>query len=224
MTLSSSSQYIYDPDSASITGEWEPRRFNVLEIGIIGFCILSLLGIIVWGFLQQDTKNRDRQREADITGTIIPALEDFYKNSAAVEGSRFYPISRCSGDMNEVDFEFTLRQHLTGQVKEIDPFAYISSDNYPRDNWGTYSESQNQPIPFRCPQNLNLSTISQNNRIYGNFPRCNFSISNNLYKCYLYTTSQNGDRFKVGYYSEELKCFIKYEKFRGQGVTIGQEC
>ena len=94
---------------------WSWNIFNGLEWTVIALMIVSLLTVTFWGFFVQEAKNRDIQRFNHFTQTIVPALDGFYANSAATESARRYPIAKCSPDLNEVDFELTLRQSLTGQ-------------------------------------------------------------------------------------------------------------
>lgn len=193
----------------------EYRRTNGLEIIVIVLSIAALVGVFCWGLFGKNTENRDKQREKDIN-QIILALDDFYKNSSTIPSQRAYPISNCSESANEVDFEFTLKRYLTGLVQEKDSHVYIQPDDYPKDRWGEYSDTFAQrKVNYRCPEKLNLPNGTSNNtRIYANYPSCNFSQAKKYFKCYLYTSSNNGDTFRVGYYKESDQSFVIFKKFR----------
>jgi len=190
------------------------RRINGLEIIVIVLSIISLIGVFSWGLLGKNTENRDKQREKDINQIII-ALDDFYKNSSTIPSQRAYPISNCSESANEVDFEFTLKRYLTGQVLEKDSHVYIQPVNYPSDRSGQYSDTFGErKVGYRCPEKLNTTGVNNNSRIYSDFSSCNFSQAKKFFQCYLYTSSNNGDTFRLGYYKESDQAFVIFKKFR----------
>src|SRR6476659_7919668 len=130
------------------------RRINGLELIVIVIGILSLIGVFTWGLFSTNTENRDKQRLHDIDQVLI-ALDNFYSNSSTIPSQRFYPVSICSADLNEVDFESTLKNYLTGKKPEVDTHQYIAPENFPADNWGVYSKTfAERKIPFRCPNIL----------------------------------------------------------------------
>lgn len=198
---------------------------NGFEWIMVVISLLLLVGVGLWGFFGQQARNRDAQREFDIAGIMVPALQDFYKNSAATESARFYPVSRCSSDLNEVDFEFVLRQHLTGELPEIDQHVYIQPKNYPKDRAGVYSDTFSQrQVEYRCPEKLNFTISGADRKIYQDYPSCNFQYASSLSKCYLYTSSATGDTFQIGYYSETTGCFDIYKQFRSQSLEKLVQC
>ncbi len=195
------------------------KRVNGFEILIIAVSFILIIAVFVIGFLGQGTRNRDAQRVADINN-VIRALDNFYANSSVDPSSRAYPKTNCSFDLNEVDFELTLRDHLIGRRIELDSHEYISPENFPRDNWGVYSKTLNQrKIPYRCEQNINTT----NGFIYNDeYPSCNFTSGgeNKFKKCYIYTSSNNGDTYQIGYFSEIQNNFVVYKKFRENPLEL----
>ncbi|MEM1312088.1 MAG: hypothetical protein AAGF07_01340 [Patescibacteria group bacterium] len=198
------------------------KRINLLEIIVIVVCLISLLGISWWAFSSQNAVNRDRQRLQDIS-QVVNGLNEFYINSNTIPSQRAYPKAICSGSLNEVDFEFTLKRHLTGQVIELDTHKYIREEDFPRDNRGVYSTTFGErEIPYRCVEKLNSSKdINPQTQIYNdNTLSCNFSQASNLRKCYLYTSSTNGDLFRLGYWQESANRFVTYRKFRDEPLQV----
>lgn len=217
------------------------RRINLLEIGLVVFSLILLCSVFYWGFYSQTLVNKDRQKNYDITQVILPALFDFYKNSASTENQRFYPKAQCSGDLNEVDYELSLRQYLTGQKPEVEIHEYIPNNLFPRDRNGFYSQTlDTRKVPYRCPNLLTGFNNNQNKldiQTYTNFPSCNFRSSNFLIdqsgrrktvprylNCYLYTSSNTGDSFRLGYFSQARKCFVIYQRYRSLDLQSSLEC
>ncbi len=193
------------------------KRLNGLEIITILTSVILLIIVFVFGFVNGQQSNEDAQRLAHIR-QVTSALTEFYNNSSAVPSQRSYPIALCSADANEVDFELTLRLSLTGQIKEKDIHAYIQPDNFPTDPSGVYSKSLGKrTVPYRCPSILPASaTSNQSSNIYSDgWDSCNFNKTRNP-KCYLYASSNNGDTFTVGYYSQLNNKFVLFTKFRDQ--------
>jgi len=210
-------------DKRRISDDLLGRGVNGFEAILIGIGILAIIGAGIWGILTQERVNRDLQRSSDIV-QVVGILTDFYKNSSAVENTRSFPKARCSAELNEVDFEMLLRMSLTGGTPEVDDFSYILPRSFPRDRSGVYSETFSQrQIPFRCPERL--APVSNNSdRIYTDFPSCNFNQGKGLLQCYLYTSSPTGDEFKVAYRSEVSNCFVVYTKFRGNSPVVSNRC
>lgn len=192
------------------------QRLNGLEIIVIIVCILSLIGAGLWGLFTSNTSLRDQQRKAHIE-QVLTAMNQFYQNSSFVPSLRRYPIAVCSNNLNEVDYESTLRLHLIGKQRELDSHIYINEDNFPRDRWGEYATSFDQKkTKFRCPNILQEGA----NNYDDSYPSCDFSSTRNLNKCYLYSSSTNGDSFQLAYWSEVNNRFVVYSKFRDNQVTI----
>lgn len=203
----------YDPTG---WGSGRVRRFNGLELLVVVFSLLVMVMVFVWGLVSANTANRDSQRQQDIA-QVITALRGYYQNSNTVPSNRAYPVAVCSGDLNEVDFELTLRQHLTGLIPEKDPHAYIAPENFPRDRWGRYhSRFADRPIPFRCPGIL--PSGPQTAAYADDYPSCIFSSQRRMNTCYLYASSSNGDTYQIGYYSEQAGNFVVYSQFREEPI------
>jgi hypothetical protein len=193
------------------------KRINGLEILTILFCVIVLIASFAMGFLNAQQSNEDAQRFAHID-QVNNALIEFYNNSSAVPSQRSYPIAICSADANEVDFELTLRLSLTGKIKEKDIHAYIEPSNFPKDIAGQYSKSlANRKVPYRCPALASPETTTNSSAdIYADgWESCNFNKRTNP-KCYLYASSNNGDTFTLGYFSQQQNRFILFTKFRDQ--------
>lgn len=199
------------------------KSITGVEFLVVFISLITIMGVLLFGYFNQSARNKDLQKDVHMTETLIPALIAFYDNSGAEESSKFYPIGKCSGDLNEVDYEFSMRLALTGQVRELDNHAYISRENFPRDANGKYSKSlKDREINYRCTEKLNFNTVQNRGQIYEDgYESCNFS-SSKLKNCYLY--SSQGDEFKVGYYSFVEDCFIVYSKFRNQELKKDITC
>jgi predicted PolB exonuclease-like 3'-5' exonuclease len=139
-----------------------------------------------------------------------------------VPSQRFYPKAPCSESLNEVDFEYTMRNYLTGRVPEVESHTYIDPQKFPTDKWGEYSQTFSQrKVPYRCTQNLNSETLSADMAIYNDKSQsCNFSKKLGFQKCYLYTATNNGDTYQLAYFKEETAKFVIYSKFRDDPVKV----
>lgn len=196
------------------------KRLNGLEIITIVISIILLVSVFVFGFINGQQSSEDAQRSSHMQ-QVSSALTEYYNNSSAVPSQRTYPIALCSADANEVDFELTLRLALTGKILEKDTHAYIQPNNYPKDINGVYSKSlSRRTVAYRCPNILPTTvTADPNTNIYSDgWDSCNFSRTRNP-KCYLYASSNNGDTFTIGYFSQINNRFILFTKFRDQDVV-----
>ena len=189
--------------------------FSLVEWILVFIMVVILLSIGIWGFVRQGAVNRDEQRRFDIDQVVL-ALDNYYLNSSQVPSNRFFPIATCSQDTNEVDYELTARLALTGQIPEVSSHPYISNDTFPTDERGQYDQTlSDRALPYRCPTKLS-DRARQGGDIYLDFPSCNFSSQGqkrNVY-CYTYTSTNNGDTFRLGYFSESRNGFIILEKVR----------
>jgi len=206
--------YDYTDDSLS---QYERRtdNLNLLEISLIILMILLLIGVFVIGIFTQATSNRDKQRQNDIS-QILAAIDSYYLNSSTNPGARTYPIAICSSQLNEVDYEYSLAQYLTGKRQEQEPHIYILPEDFPTDRSGIYSQNfEDRQLKIRdCPKVFPVS--NQRGRIYADGQKsCNFSRRDNQFKfCYLYTSSTSGDEFQLGYFSESRNAFTVFSRFR----------
>lgn len=194
------------------------KRFNGLEVGIIILTIIALIGVFTWGLLANNTMLRDQQRATHIQ-QVLQALDQFYVNSALQPSERAYPVSVCSSNLNEVDYEWTLKNHLTGKQVELDSHSYIDDSNFPNDPWGSYNSNFRQKAaPFRCT-NIFPNGSATTQYIDGR-ESCDFSSANNIRYCYLFTSSVNGDSFQLGYWSEQNNAYIVYSRFREDALQV----
>ena len=198
------------------------RRINILEIATVLISIIALIGVFWWGLSTQNAINRDKQRAQDIS-QIIAALLEFYKSSNTIPSQRAYPKATCSESLNEVDFEYGLRRALTGKSVQLDTHVYINPDDYPSDKSGVYATTfKERKIPYRCTEKLNLTAgATTDTQIYADGTKsCNFNQAQKYTLCYLYTSSNNGDTFRVGYYKESSGSFVVYRKFRDEPIQV----
>jgi type II secretory pathway pseudopilin PulG len=203
---------------------YERKKLNLLEKATITIALLILIGITAFGFISQSARNRDTQRAEDIR-VVLQAIDSFYVNSNLVPSQRAYPIAECSEKLNEVDFEFTLRQYLGGVRVSSDPHAYILPSEFPNDPWGTYDTILNdRDLELRaCPKVFNETTLAGSTIYADGAKSCNFNQRQNRYKqCYLYTSSNNGDSFELAYYSEAQGNFVIYSRFREEPIRVSQ--
>ena len=214
-------QYDYEDIGSLDKYDLSEGKFNLLEVGVILFCIVAIIGVFVFGVFTQSTKNRDTQRINDLQ-QILLALDNFYKNSSIDPSQKYYPIASCSAQLNEVDFEYSLKQYLTGQKIEKEPHQYIKPGDFPKDPWGVYSQKfGDRKIKIRdCPKIF--VTQNKTNDIYPDgSSSCNFNRKIADYnKCYLYTSSSNGDKFELGYYSEQTSSFVVYSRFQNEALRV----
>jgi hypothetical protein len=198
------------------------QNINLLEGGLIVFCIFLLIVSGLWGFFSQGAKIRDKQRIYEIS-QVLDALDNFYYNSNTFPTQRAYPIAQCSGRLNEVDFEFTLKQILGGQKPQLDNHPYIKNENFPKDNWGIYSQSpkERKTKLLDCPKLFSKIDNDSKSIYLDKTASCNFSQTQRKFrKCYLYTTSTNGDKYEVAYYSESQNAFVIYSRLRDGQVKL----
>lgn len=209
-----------DAENFANQGEKE-EWFNLLEIGLVLFLILTLIVTGFFGFFYQSARIRDAQRLHHMQQILI-ALNQYYLGSDVNPSGRKYPIAQCSSALNELDFEYSLRENLTGMRPDLEPHQFISPQDYPIDRWGYYSTTfQDRVVKVRdCP--AIFPKIQTQGLIYSDsWPSCNFDVRQTKFKkCYLYTSSANGDKFELSYYSESTRNFIIFSSFRGQGIKV----
>ncbi len=192
---------------------------NLFEKFLIIITLIPLVLGFVKGFGEQNTLNKDDRKRQDIT-EVMKALDLFYLNSAPIENTRKYPVSKCSGQLNEVDFEYTLAQNLTGQNPKDDTNVYINPKDFPTDPFGTYSVKKlERKLPYRnCPS---VQKVENDNILVYKFGQksCNFQIGSSFLNCYIYSTDQNGISYKIGYYSEPRGGFVIWDKFKNNSAV-----
>jgi hypothetical protein len=193
--------------------------------------ILLLLGIIIVvspffaGYSSQIAVNQTVQKERHFK-ELFKSLDSYFVDSNSIPSARVYPKSLCTGQPNEVDFEYTLRNHLTGKVKEIINHAYIKDQDFPLDPYGEYSYTATErKTPLRnCEQVFGIqSTKSQ---IYdNNYKSCNYkrdSKDTKFRNCYLYATDEKSFKYQLAFYDEDKDKYIIYSKYLDE-PTIRKE-
>jgi hypothetical protein len=208
----SESQYDYSQYNTSVN----QSNLNLFEKIILVLILIPLIVFFVRGFSEQNVFNKDDRKRQDIT-EVMKGLDLFYLNSASIENNRNYPVSKCSGQLNEVDFEYSLNRSLTGRNLKEDTNIYIDPKDFPSDPFGVYSiKKADRKVPFRtCPsiqknENDNVLVYKSGEK------SCNFNITEDqkLHNCYLYSTDQNAISYKIGYFSEQKKGFVIWDKFK----------
>jgi len=198
--------YIQPKSGYSFVTKYVPIIEKLMILGPIAVALV-LSGITFWDHY------RDQQKAYQIN-QVVQALRLYYLNSSNLEVKRSYPIA-ISGELNEVDYEYTLRLHLTGKTP-LEKHAYILDKDFPRDPWGTYSKDfVNRPVPYRLLPRFPLATgqISY----FEGYESCNFRFGDKQFsRCYLYTSTSNGETFTLAYYSEVRKKFVVYTETRNR--------
>ena len=198
--------------------------FNGFELMILILSVISLITSFSYGIITAGPSNRDSQRIFDINQVII-ALDSFYLNSSTIPSERYYPISSCDVAINTVDYEQTLRDYLTGKKIEKEKRVYINPDDWRSDSWGVYSNTIGErKTPLKCQDSLQINLNDKNQQIYPEgYSSCNYSsiqLNKDYYKCYLYGSSVNGDKYSIGYYNEEKNQMVITTKRRADKSTI----
>jgi type II secretory pathway pseudopilin PulG len=203
-------------------------RFNGLEIIVVLVLLISMISVTTWGFFTGTRESQDRQKQHDIQ-EIMVALDYFYKQN------KFYPIRQCSEDLNPIDFEFYLRQNLTGKVTSVGSENYIST-SFPRDRVGEYVLRADQYL-YRvpCPSVIAESVRSTGNIYSDGQNACNYNrltttrqgifgsyedSSQIRLRCYLYTSTVRGETYRLGYYSESQARFVVISKTREEPQQV----
>ena len=189
-----------------------PSGFNGLESFVIILMLSVLSFSFVYGYAEEAKTQRDNQRAAHIFG-VITLLDAYYENSSTLLSKRRYPVSTCRNTLNTADYEFTLKQHLQGNIPTKNTHNFLGTSEFPTDPWGTYSATlESRQTPYPCTF------------VVGNDPgepiypdgteSCNFSSSEKakFKKCYLYATNSVGDEYQISYYSEAVEDFLIFKK------------
>jgi hypothetical protein len=182
--------------------------------------IVTPFGIGIYG---QNNSNQIIQKEHDL-GQVILALDQFYSNSSKTPSQRLYPIGACGDKPNEIDYEYTLQQHLTGKITSLDNHAYITEGNFPMDRFGVYSQKLDQrKAPLRdCSKVFSKNKNSENLVYKDGYQSCNFAkdaSDSSFRSCYLYATDKTGQEYQLSYYDGNLDQFVIYKKYRDDRIT-----
>lgn len=218
--------YNYHYESDSNLYSFFSSFLNGLHLLDFVLLFISLVVIVTpfgFGIYAQNISNGIVQKEQDI-GQIIIALDQFFANSSTVPSKRLYPIGACGNKPNEVDYEYTLKQHLLGKVTNLDTHIYISEPDFPNDKQGNFSTkiSQKQISTRDCPKvfsrNKNNTDLVYNDGSLS----CNFGkdgADTKYRNCYLYSTDQLGFEYQLSYYDSSNERFVIYKKNREQPIT-----
>jgi hypothetical protein len=201
-----------------------PNRFlEILKFLSILVAVVVLAVSLFVGFDTGNKSMKDLRKRADIS-QVVTALNLYYENSNKVDGEKKYPLASCSGVINEVDYEFTLKQFLAGQRPSYDNHPYILMADFPLDPWGNYSKNFNDKktnLKACTEEYLNTET----GLIYPDSSlSCDFDFKQKQYRnCYLYTSSLSGDSFQIAYYSNIKEGFVVFTKYRKNPVQESLE-
>jgi hypothetical protein len=200
--------------------------------------LLLLASLFALGFFHQKDIRDDGNKVGDMA-YIITALNSYYDDSSEFIESRKYPISRCSSNLNSFDFEYTLRKALTGKNIGDTTQNYIDDQNYPYDKLGKYvskfseydgmkTELIGAHIPIQnCRDALpHTESGAEKNSYFDNHAICTFDNRFDMLKfdfftnrnCYLYTSTSNGDSYKLAYYSSARNAYVVYSQYRNDPI------
>jgi hypothetical protein len=184
-------------------------RFTITETIVISICLFTLLFGAVIGWFNQSKVNSDKIRIRNLT-SITKALDSYYNDSSSVEYSRKFPISQCSTtEPNSVDFEHTLYLTLTGEQKNTTP--YITVENFPQDKQAEFI-SQTDSACSKLLTNLDPTKYSYNNK------ECLYTPEKGKRFCYLYSTSPEGDRYTLSFFSDSKNKRVDFTRIRNNPV------
>lgn len=191
-----------------------PSGFNGLESVVI-ILMLSLLSFsFIYGWAGEAKVQRDAQRQKHIF-SVITLLDAYFENSSTLLSKRRYPVSACRNTLNTADYEFTLKQYLTGQIRTATTHNFLGGAELPVDPQGIYSTTlAGRETPYPC---TSVVGTDPNQPIYPDGTEsCNFSSQETTpekYRtCYLYATNSVGDEYQISYYSEATESFLVFRK------------
>lgn len=208
-------------------------------IVITGLILLAVL--FAFGFFRHKDTIDDRNKNQDI-GYIIRALNSYYDDSSEYIEGRHYPIALCSSNLNSFDFEYTLRKALTGKSAGNTLQNYIDTQNYPQDRLGKYvskfsdydglkSDKIGERTPiYNCRDKLPYIEGGKDKNSYfdgraictfdNRFDMLAFDFSTNR-NCYLYTSTSNGDAYKLAFFSGANNKYVVYTQYRNDPLKSG---
>jgi type II secretory pathway pseudopilin PulG len=192
------------------------NKFTLLETLFISISIFALLFGVVTGIVGQSRVNDDKVRIRNIK-SMIKVLDQYYNDSSSVEFSRRYPISQCSStEPNAIDFEHTLYLTLTGQ--ESNSFKYLEPSMYPQDAKASFISQSKQS----CLDKVDTTKYSFNNK------QCQYDTAQGKNFCYLYSSSNTGDKFTLSFFSDSKNKMISVSQLRSsppssEGLDIAKE-
>jgi type II secretory pathway pseudopilin PulG len=181
------------------------QKFSILETLIVSICLFGILGAVILGVLYQSNVNKDKIKIRNIL-SMARALDQYYNDSSSTEYSRKYPISQCSTtEPNSVDYEHTLFLTLSGQSDNA--YKYIEPNIYPQDDGAVYRDQTDKPCT-KFLRNYDKNKYSLNNK------ECDYTPASAKNRCYLYSSTPEGDRYILSFYSEAANKLITINKLR----------
>lgn len=184
---------------------FDKQKFTLIETLVVSVCLFLLLGSVIFGIYNQSKVNQDKIKIRNLM-SIAKALEQYYNDSSSSEYSRKYPISQCSTtEPNHTDFEHTLYINLSGVIPNS--FKYVEPVSYPQD-----PNAKFQPLGEDKCNNLLQSFDRQKYSI--NNQECNYVPEKGINNCYMYSTSPEGDRYTLAFYSESRGKLIKISRLQ----------
>ncbi len=193
------------------------KSIDIVMIVVFFLGVALIASMVYFGYSKKSKSLADEQRLHDIS-QVVKALDQFYMNSSSLPGNRYYPIAICSSELNEVDYEYTLKKALAGSVDNLSSHSYIFAGDFPRDRDGNYTDFLVGDSPeHRCLDNIPIE------KDFVSYPdgsqRCKFDLGSNK-SCYLYTSSANGDFYRIAFFARSSKKFIVIEKKRNEPLKI----
>lgn len=191
------------------------RKWGLVGRIIVGLTLLSVGWQFFSGYVAKSNELVDEKKSREIAA-VMQSLSEFYKDSSPFLENRYYPIAKCSNDLNEFDFEYTLRGEVTGKKPGSLTQEYIKVGDFPSDSKGSYTNDLSNN--FKCTESLSASEQTKG-KYFDNSRHCNFNI-NSQRNCYLYTSSLIGDSYKIAYWSPYYKKFVVFSKFRDEVAHV----
>lgn len=192
------------------------NKFTLLETLFIAVSIFAVLFAAVIGVINQGRVNDDKIRIRNMK-SMIKVLDQYYNDSSSVEFSRRFPISQCSStEPNSTDFEHTLYLTLTGQ--ESNSFKYLEASTFPQDAKASFGSQVKQS----CLNNVDSTKYSSNNK------QCLYEAAQGKNFCYLYSSSNTGDKYTLSFFSDAKNKTISITQLRSnpptsQGIDLSLE-
>jgi hypothetical protein len=212
----------YDYQS-NLNDNYNYDRFHFFDylLGLIS--IVCIITAVYFGIIEQNQINEITKKQDDIS-QIVKALDLYYIDSGKIPSERKYPISVCNGKLNEVDFEYTLKNALGGKIKSRNNFAYIKGEDFPYDVSGEYANKiidkkvklRDCPVVFGANKNQEFIYPDQSRS-------CGFESSNQnnkYHSCYLYASDNLGYQYQIGFFDQYKNTYTIYSKIRDQKVQI----
>jgi type II secretory pathway pseudopilin PulG len=196
-------------------------RFHFFDYVLIFISVISIIAAVVYGIVEQNQTNEITKKNNDIM-QVISALDLYYNDSSKVPSERKYPIAVCNGKPNEVDFEYTLKNHLSGKIKALNLYEYIKPVDFPIDTSAEYATRiSEKKVKLRdCPKVFGnkkiVDYIYPDRSLSCNFDKDNIDIK--YQSCYLYASDNLGFEYKIGYFNQYTNSYIIFSKIRGEPI------